>query len=222
MTGYKEPFERIISLVDRKKILKKALSEDKQVICRTADGSMTPFIPLRVTDDGHLEGKLVERTSSKAKTRTAILFFYCGKDRYFISTKMVKQEHLWRAYISIEFYKLNRRQSYRTAVPTNARLSFYVTKVDSQICQVMARIVEFSMGGAQIRWFGSPSLAKGSNLKGKIVWFRNKEISVNAIVKHKLKDGIVGIQFTNLDSVQINRLKLMSVELQQFVNYLNS
>lgn len=225
MIGPRPPFERILSLVDRKKLFSRALSAQQPMACKFADQTLLFFQPKFITPEGHLEGDLNRSLPVSVKSRAAIVFFYVGRERFFINSKLIRTVIGWKLANCTDFYKLNRRESFRVETPDNIAISFHVTQVTgfdqqtSQKCNVTARVTEFSSGGAKVRWFGSPALSKGATIKGQLVWLRGKEIPLQAVVKHQTRDGLFGLQFLGLDSVQNARLRMLSIELQQLVNF---
>lgn len=197
------------------------LTDREPFVCKLADETVLHFLPRSITQESHLEGVLNKRLLDSAKTRNVTVMFHCGKDRYFLNTRIVRVPTGWRLKNCGDFYKLNRRGSFRVEVPASIQLGFNVISASGELCMTTARLVEFSAGGAQIRWPANAStIKKGSLLKGNLIWFRGRTVPVTAEVKHQMKPGIFGVSFLFSDSVQANRLKLMSVELQQMVNFL--
>lgn len=197
------------------------LTDRTPFICKFADGDVVHFLPRSITQESHLDGILSKRMMDSAKTRNITVMFHCGKDRYFLNTRLVRVPGGWRLKNCGDFYRLNRRGSFRVLIPASIQLSFNIISASDELCMTTARLVEFSAGGAQIRWPGNTQgIRKGSLLKGNLIWFRGKSVPVTAEVKHQMKPGIFGISFLFADSVQANRLKLMSIELQQMVNFL--
>jgi hypothetical protein len=219
MGSTKQPFERILSLIDRKKIFLDIISQKIPVVIKLGDGKLISFRGINLTSEGHMEGLLNEKGVGPAKQRNVTVFFYLKKDRFFLNTKLLKNNLGWRILNATDFYKLNRRESYRIDVPDNLTINFQVTNAGGTPCNVTARVVEFSAGGARIRWPGNPIIKRGHILKGTWIWMKGKQFSVNALVKHQPVQGIFGLEFIEMDAVQMNRMKVLSIELQQMVNY---
>jgi hypothetical protein len=217
----KQPFERILSLVDRKKFFLKLVVDRSPVIVKFADGMLLSFRGLQVSKEGHLDGLANAKAMGSAKQRTVVVFFYSGRDRYFLNTKMVRMPTgIWRIMNSTDFYRLNRRESHRTVIPDSVSISLYVTSIAGHKARVQARVTDFSAMGARVRWASGQYINKGAIIRGSLIWLKGKEFPIYAAIKHRTKEGSVGIEFTNMDSVQANRLKILSIELQQLVNYL--
>jgi hypothetical protein len=109
---------------------------------------------------------------------------------------------------------------HRTVIPEGISISLYITSLAGISCKVQCRVTDFSAGGARIRWTAGLVLSRGLAVKGTLIWLKGKEIPIQAVVKHRTKEGTFGIEFDHLDSVQTNRLKILSIEIQQLVNYL--
>ena len=216
----KQPFERILSLLDRKRFFSQLVTGKGALILKINDGSLLSFRGLQVSKEGHLDGLLNEKAMKGAQQRVAVVFFYSGRDRYFLNTKVVKlPSGLWRILNSTDFYRLNRRDAHRTMVPESVAIYFSVSAISGIPVKLQVRVSDFSASGALIRWAGSQSLSKGDVLKGKLIWLKGKEVPLYANVLHRTRDGAFGIEFTRMDSLQANRLRILSIELQQLVNY---
>lgn len=220
MGSLKKPFERILSLVDRKRIFLEAITKRVPIIVKLNDGKLLSFRGLNLTAEGHMDGLVNEKSLVGSKQRVVTVFFYVKKDRLFLNTKLVKTDLGWRILNATDFYKLNRRESFRIDIPENIQINFHVTSAGGIPCNVSTRVIEYSAGGARVRWTTLPQIKKGFVLKGNLIWLKGKQFTISALVKHQPSAGIWGLEFVELDSVQTNRLKVLSIELQQMVNYL--
>lgn len=219
MGSSKQPFERILSLIDRKKIFLDLISNKIPIIVKLSDGKLLSFRGINLTSEGHLEGLLNEKGLGASKQKTVVVFFYVKKDRYFVNTKLIKNNLGWRILNATDFYKLNRRDSYRIEIPDSIQISFQATNAGGTPCNITTRVIEFSAGGARIRWPGNPAIKRGQVLKGTWLWLKGKQFPITALVKHQPVQGVYGIEFIEMDTALSNRLKVLSIELQQLVNY---
>lgn len=218
----KYPFERIISLVDRRKLFTELVQLKSAIIIKLSDNQVVSFRGLQVSPEGHLHGLANEKALEGASQRTVVVFFYSARDRYFVNTKLVRvTSGGWKILNSTDFYRLNRRESYRTIIPESIQISLQVTSINGSSSRLQARVNDFSAGGLRIRWTSSP-MENGTLLKGNLIWLKGREIPIEAAVKHRAKDGTYGIEFQNLDSLQMNRFRILNIELQQIVNYSKS
>ena len=185
------------------------------------DGALASFRGLEVSKEGaNLDGLANEKAFAGAKQRVVVVFFYSGRERYFIRTKIMKlPTGMWRIMNSPEFYRLNRRDAHRTVIPESISLYLYVTSIDGASANTKVRISDFSATGVRVRWTGRDLPAKGSLLKANLMWLKGKEFQVFCRVKHLGRDGSLGLEFIELGPVQTSRFKILSVELQQIVNF---
>ncbi len=208
-------------MVDRRKFFSKLVIDRAPVIVKFTDGKLLSFRGLQVSKEGHLDGLANAKAMGGAKQRTAVVFFYSGRDRYFLNTKMIKMPTgIWRVMNSTDFYRLNRREAHRTVIPDSVTISLYVTSIAGHKTRTQVRVTDFSALGARLRWPSGQYVNQGVMLRGNLIWLKGKEFPLYAVIKHRTKQGSVGIEFTNMDSVQANRLKILSIELQQLVNYI--
>lgn len=219
--GVKNPFERIISLVDRRKAFAQLVLKKSPIVLKLNDGALASFRGLEVSREGaNLDGLANEKAFGGAKQRTVIAFFYSGRDRYFLRTKVVKlPSGLWRLMNSTEFFRLNRRDAHRSVVPDNLNIYLSVSSLDGVQSKSLLRVTDFSASGLKVRWVGRMPPEKGTLLRGHLIWFKGKEFSLHGKVKHRTKEGSVGIEFIDLNTMQASRFRILSIELQHLVNY---
>lgn len=216
----KAPFERVLSLIEKKKLIRNLISAKAPILCKFSNGAVHQFFPRKVSTEGHIDGFFEDKEPTKtALAGLTTAMFYCQSDRYFLNTKVVRVLGNWRLQSGPDFYKLNRRESYRVSIPLNISVFFHVTLLNTKLCSIKARMSEFSAGGAKLRWPAKGPLPKGTILTGNLLWFRGKSVPISAQVVHASKSGHYGIKFIGVDAVDANRLKLMSVELQQMLSF---
>lgn len=213
----KAPFERILSQIDRRKILQRKISLKENIVCKISDGTIVNFVPVLLHADSSVEGLVYVRDNVNVNGRNVTAMFRVDKDLYFITSKLLKKDSRWRLVNSAEFYLLNRRESFRIEVPPQLGLNLSVNTVNRDVFNVSSRIVDFSSGGLRLRWAGEP-LEVHDIVKGHLLWFRDKKVPVTLEVRHASKEHC-GLQFINMDAVQVSRLRNMSIELQQMVHF---
>lgn len=213
----KAPFERILSQIDRRKILQRKIALKENILCKAVDGTVVVFVPIILHTDSSVEGLVHAPDKLNMNGRGVTAMFRVDKELYFISSRLFYKDGRWRLVNSAEFYLLNRRESFRIEVPANLGLSLSVSTVNKDTFNLITRIEDFSAGGLRLRWSGSP-LEVGDIVRGHLVWFRDKKVPVTLEIKHVAKDHC-GLQFINMDAVQTARLKSMSIELQQMVHF---
>lgn len=206
-----------MSVVDRRRILRKNIG--RQLFCKFDDGSTARFLTENVTEDLSLQGTLLEHSPGQMKTPNMTAMFRVEDDTYFIASRVLRQGARWRIASTPDFFLLNRRETHRVSIPANFNLNLRVTHIGKQTYNVVARMLDFSAGGIRVRWVPPPLLREGETLYGFLRWLRDREVPVTLEVRHKTKDGNYGMRFLGLDVVDMNRFKMMSVELQQLIYF---
>ncbi|PIS10576.1 MAG: hypothetical protein COT73_08575 [Bdellovibrio sp. CG10_big_fil_rev_8_21_14_0_10_47_8] len=216
--AFKAPFERIFSLIERKKILQRVAKEGAKVLLKSTKGEIQTFQTAYFDKSGDLFGFIKEPHRMRDFEKITALF-YVDKDRYFITTRLKNKSPHWVLLNDAQFFKFNRRTAFRIHVPVGLEASFYVSTIRNIEINKKAPLIEFSSGGGRIYWPHGVKLAKGTILKGAIQWGKGKVLPVDATVVHSLGDGIWGLRFVNLTASSQNRLKMLSVEIQQTIHF---
>jgi hypothetical protein len=142
----KQPFERILSLLDRKKILAKLLSEKSELYIKHLDGHLSLMKVRNINADGCIFGDwMTDKMNSPLKSLVA--FFYVSKERYFIKTDMQASGNSWALMPTTQFYRLNRRTHYRVEIPPSVVMTFYIQSLRDTEVGKAVRVLDFSAGG---------------------------------------------------------------------------
>ena len=214
----KEPFERVFSLIERKKLLTKVAHEKKKIILKNTDGEVFEFFPAYIDPKSFDITGLVTGLDPKKKEKV-VAMFYVDKDRYFMTTVLQKNENHWVLFSDQQFFKFNRRSAFRVEIPKDLEVSFFVNTVRNIELNRNVEMVEISATGAKILWVGETRLAKGTMLRGALQWGKGKVLPVEASVIHSPIKGAFGIRFINLNSILQNRLKMLVIEIQQTIHF---
>lgn len=203
------PFERVLSLVERKRIFGKTVNSRNKALLKTHDGQVGLFQPMYQFPDGALEGQIyADRTFSKKRLPVLILLTVV-KDRYFLNSEIVKTEHGWRLEMSSSFYILNRRNSFRVAVPSDLDLALNTTYASGATIRRAMPLTELGVGGGRIRVPHDLKLRKGGLIRGLIDWEKTRNLPVEIQLVHSPAQDIWGFKFHNMDSLTLNRMKLL-------------
>ena len=211
------PFERVASLIDRKKILEKSLSSRSKILIKTIDGKVGYYQPMYQFEDGALEGQSYEGMNFSGKEQKIITLMNIAKDRYFMNTTLSKTQHGWKLHNSSEFFMLNRRIGFRVSVPVDAGLQLKLTHVGGAAINRSISIVELSVSGTRIYLPEEVKFKKNVVLRGTIEWKKTRNLPIEIQLVHSIGEGIWGAKFINKDSLTSNRLKMLSVEIQQSI-----
>lgn len=209
----KAPFERIFSLIERKKILQRAAKERVKVIVKSLKNEIYQFQTFGLEGGQHLEGLVTAGKPKDFEKVTAL--FYVDGDRYFVTTRIKKKGENFLLLNDAQFYKFNRRAAYRIKVPAFLEVSFFISTIRNIEVNRKVPILEFSSGGAKIYWDGNKRFTAGTILRGSLQWGNGKVQAIEASVVHSPEQGVYGLRFVNLTAMTIARLKMLSVEIQQ-------
>lgn len=213
----KAPFERVFSLIERKKILQRVAREKAKVLLKTSSNQISEFQAEDFEGTANLIGHLTSGSLRDFEKVTAL--FYVGTDRYFLTTRIKKKDDYYVLLNDAQFFKFNRRTAFRVNVPLSLEMSFHVHSIRNIEVNKKVGLIEFSSGGARIYWPGDRKLSKGALIRGTIQWGSGKVLQVDALVVHSPTNGIYGIRFINLSVLTTNRLKLLSIEVQQAIHF---
>ncbi len=215
----KSSFERILSLIDRRRILIEKVEAQSFFFCKSIDGVLFQFFHKSMSRDGHVDGIVKTKQMSKVKSKAILCLFHVGRDRYFLATKIVKLEDGYRLLNSAHFYKLNRREHYRIAVPKRSNIYIQLKSINRHPVKDKVPLLDFSAAGGRVDLSFFPDVVRETMIIGHLIWFKEKSIPIQAQIKHQNKKGVCGLRFIFTDSIMQSRFKMMSIELQQHVHF---
>ncbi len=214
----KAPFERVFSLIERKKILSKVAKEKIRVLLKGANNEVMELKVSEMDSQGNLQGAILGKTPKDFEKVTAL--FYIGRERYFLTTKIKKKsEDRWLLLNDTQLFRFNRRNAFRVFVPPGVDLNFFVSTVRNIEINKKVNVLDFSSGGARLHWYSDKKLPVGTQIKGVLQWGNGKILPIEATIVHSPETGIYGVRFVRMSSVTLNRLKMLSVEIQQEINF---
>lgn len=208
----KSPFERVYSLIDRKKLFQKVVDSKIKIHLKNKSGEIILMTATRIDSKADIFGHLPANAFRSGEKVTAL--FYVGGERYFLNTRVFNKNTEWILANDPQFFKFNRRNAFRIRVPKSQEISFHVSAIRNIEVHKKCEVLEFSTGGAKIHWNSLKPLAVNAFLKGVLQWGKGKILPLEATIVHNRGEGIYGIRWANLSAVTTNRLKLLSVELQ--------
>ncbi len=208
----KSPFERIFSKIDRKKIFLGLIKSGQKIYLKTQSNQIIEFKPLATDEQLILHGEILKGLPTDFDKVTAL--FYYNKERYFLVTRIKRSKDSWNLMSDHQFFRLNRRNAFRTNVPPSAELSLFVSTIRNIEILKKCQILELSSGGARVYWHITKRLAIGTPMKAIIQWGKDKMLPVDVVVVHQIDDEIYGLKFQHMGLTLQNRLKHLSIELQ--------
>ena len=220
----KEPFEKVRSLVERKKILESLVKAKSQVICKGADDSLFYFNPSSIVGDSAIIGSSKPITGLPTRSVEVIGNFTVEPDRYFFRCPVKIQGDLHQFPLNMVIFRLQRRVSMRVRVPSNFPLAINIYQINGNNKIVTTKVVDLSAGGVRFQITDPKDLRLNLEDKLSIAVHPSsgRALELGAVVRHALQISVglekvfhYGCEFVTSSTVTKNRLLALSLELQQ-------
>ncbi len=220
----KEPFEKVRSLVERKKILESLVREKNQVVCKGTDESLFYFQPSSIIGSSAIVGTTKAITRIPKKNVEIVGNFVVDSDRFFFKGPLNVNGGIYQLPLTVAIFKLQRRIAVRVKVPSSYPIAINVYKVNEVSSLVATRVLDLSAGGVRIKVV-EPKSARfnvGDQLSIAVHPSQGRVLELGAVIKHVLQAGSgaraelhYGCEFVTSSTVTKNRLLALSLELQQ-------
>ena len=230
----KSPFEKVKSLVERRKLFEALLREGGDILCKGDGEALFHFKPVSISREGLMSGSMLAIEKTLEQTGLVLGNFSVIGERFFFSTEfeLMKNGEIKFA-VSCEVYQLQRRSSIRLHVQQSLGVYLAITEFQNKAIYVIAQIADLSAGGAKIFFSDldspvaatanskNPNFRVGDQFKAILHLGLKRSLEVQVAVKHiqqavhlgQIVDHI-GIEFIELTSVLRNRLLAMTMDLQ--------
>ena len=223
----KDPFEKIRSLVERKKLFTEVVALKSEIICKGSDESLFSFVPQKMMSESLVVGtiKSIERAPAPGEIEVLGNFMAEG-ERYFLTgpLKIAANEAILN--VNSEIFKLQRRQSHRVIIPEDMKIFFTLTSLGNELMFLNAKFHDISVGGARI-YFNPFEIAKmakvpkfvaGTKITGVFHTPSGKSIEVEGELKHvlNLPNGVehYGLELKTDKAAVKNRLMALVMDIQ--------
>jgi hypothetical protein len=193
------------------------VKEETKILIKNSKQEVFEFLLQHLDESGNIEGQVLKPKFRDLDTVTAL--FKIDSDRYFLTTRLKRKDGKWILLSSTHLYKFNRRSAFRVMVPLSLELIFLVQSIRNIEVNRKVKVLEFSSSGARVHWFNDKGVSKGTLIKGVLQWGRGKILPIEASLVHNSGEGICGLKFVNLNGVVQNRLKMLSIEIQQTIHF---
>jgi hypothetical protein len=232
----KTPFEKIRSLVERRKFFSELIERKEPIICKDDRDHLFSFMPQEIVGDEQLKGTCRAIDSLPEKSGDVIGNFSLGEEKFFFHGQMQWKGN-GEAWIEVEceVFKLQRRTHVRLQLEPELRLHVIITKYKGKATYIEAQASDISAGGVRLHFSGfpihshpglatahDPGLRTGERFTAVIHPPSGKTIEVICEVKHQLQSAIqgdeidqYGCEFVELSQLVKNRLIAMSMDLQR-------
>lgn len=216
----KAPFERIFSLTERKKILTKVAKDQIKIVIKNNKNMIFELKAESVDSAFNLCGQLgIKDIGPIRDFEKVTALFYLGNERYFLTTRIKFRGEQWILLNDQQFYKFNRRSAFRVSIPDDVDIIFQIFTVRNIEMNKSLSVIEFSSGGARLKSNSDIKFSPGTILKGSLQWNKGKVLPVDALIVHVQEKNFLGVKFINLTTSTQNRLKMLSVEIQQIIHF---
>lgn len=239
MQASKEPFEKIRSLVERRKLFEELLNRQDEAVFKSDGDALFTFVPTVVVHSQKLQfgqqavalGQVCGLDGLSAEKTINILgHFSIEPDRYFFKG-VLRHVGVNRDGVAIyeldsetEVFRFQRRKTFRVSLPASYPIFFRTKSIDDQAHVVDVQLTDLSIGGMKVfhATLDLP-LQMESTLFGALYPQSGKEVSLTGKVRHiqdQLIEGLgktcklFGIEFVEPSQVIKNRLTALTLEIQ--------
>lgn len=230
----KIPFEKVRSLVERRKLFEGLLREQNTIVCKGADESLFQIKPMSIVGNSHMIGLITAIEKAPTNDTEVIGNFSVGVDRYFFQTPMQIQGDEALIQLSADIYLLQRRASLRLGIQPEYGIFLSIIEFQGKPVYSIAQIADLSAGGVKFFFSNvdSPVPAHmnskkldfrvGDRFKGVVHFTNAKKIEITGEVKH-IQQAVhrgeivehIGVEFVELTGWMKNRLMSLTMDLQR-------
>ncbi len=229
----KTPFEKVRSLVERRKIFETLLHEKTEILCKGDDETLFHLHPISIVSDSHIHGWMELIDGLPQKDCDIIGNFTVGSERYFFQTSLKVADGEAGFLINSDVFRLQRRSSIRLHVNPIYEMYLAITEFKGGAVYSIAQLADVSAGGARIFFSDLDSPIQASNSKTLNLQLKDrfkailhlgskKSLEVYCEVKHSqqaiYRGSVVehfGIEFVDLSPAVKNRLLALTMDLQK-------
>jgi len=230
----KSPFEKIRSLVERKKLFEALLKEQTEVICKGQDDSLFSLKPTSLVADTHMRGFITALEKAPTHDTEVIGNFSVGVERFFFQAMLAIKGDEGSIQLNSDVYRLQRRASARLNVQPTYGMYLAIIEFQGKPVYSIAQMADLSAGGARIFFSNVDSpvpatvtsknlgLKVGDRFKAVLHLSNLKNVEVKGEIKHSRpavhRGEIVdhfGVEFVELTNSLKNRLISLTMDLQR-------
>jgi hypothetical protein len=230
----KTPFEKVRSLVERKKLFEALLREQQnEILCKGEDDSLFHLKPTSIIGDQSIQGWMQAIENLPVKDTEILGNFAIGTERYFFHTTMKIKGEDASFPLSADVFRLQRRSSLRLPLNPDYEMYMAITEFQGRSVYFIAQMADLSAGGTRIFFSDvdaplqatnskSLNLKVNDTFKGILHLGKKKSLEVQCLVKHTrqaVNRGAVvehfGIEFVELSVAVKNRLLALTMDLQK-------
>jgi hypothetical protein len=215
----KQPFEKIRSLVERRKLVEEVIRQGDELLCK-GDGDLLFNVVPKFVEQDIATQKMILKGVLKPADGDAAAFqslqeestnkheivgnFSVGEQRYFLRGQMIILKPWIFIPLECEVYHFQRRSSLRLSLPPEFPFMITILDFNKDNLFNIARVADVSAGGAKIYFSGAkstfgvqdnskdPGLKVGSIFRVIVKPPSGKNIECHCEVKHSKEEVIDG------------------------------
>lgn len=234
MNNSKEPFEKIRSLLERKRLFEELFLSQGEIVCKGEEEGLFHFLPREIIENDEISGAIIAEGKVPNGDLQVIGNFHVGAEKYFFVGILKVKNLIATLNLNCDVYKLQRRATFRLGIKNLEDIYLTITEFLGKPQYIAVALADVSAGGARLFFKNSapfenfkgttenPGLIKGSRFRGVIRPPSGKNIDLFAEVKHIQdvveEDGKVtyfGVEFYDTNPVLKNRLMALVMDLQR-------
>ena len=188
-----DPFEKVKDPEEKKKILQSLVKAQTSVFLSVAKSKKgyVIFPQLYVRDQMTIQGP--DELRKSLQDGDEVFFeFSSGDEKYICKTKIQLAQNLLKVDLSVDLYKLQRRDDFRLRLPASYSAQFIIQKRKYQV-------LDISAGGCRIQAEAAPDIKMGGHLAGTLQLKGRDPINILAAeIVHMTADHKIGLRFQKL------------------------
>lgn len=234
MTQSKEPFEKVRSLVERRKLFQAVVEQKSEIVCKGKSDQLFLFEPIGSDEVIHLNlgtsavvyGHIRNLSPLPHIPIEVIGHFSLDLDRYFFRGSLIPAGSQFKDLYEIDgtcdVFKLQRRQTFRVPLPATTPIYLSLLKHNGKSIEADFKVADISAGGARVfRPRGDYPLTAGDEVSGVLHAPGGKTIEFKAEVRHLMDQAFqgevvphFGIEFVQRTEGFKNRMTALTMDLQ--------
>ncbi len=232
MSTEKEPFEKIRSLVERRKLFQSLVDTLGEIHCKGDGDALFTFVPVAPDNKKLILGPEVlafgalKQTHPIAEGQLVLGHFSVEPDRYFLKGTMRSspkgEGHVFELNAESEIFKLQRRKTFRVQLPSSFPIYFKIKTCDRKSLDLDIKVADLSAGGMRVY---SPDyelpFKDGTEVVGTLYPPSSRAVDLVAVVKH-IRSAVIdnkllpqfGVEIVNPSPTLKNRLISLTLDFQ--------
>lgn len=188
MEGPKEPFEKLRSLLERKRLYQSLIESGGEMLCKSDNSELFNFFPRELDQDRGLVGliKAIEDSVVPTSNTKILGNFNAENERFFFQGELAvlsKSEGVLS--LATDVFKLQRRRTMRVLIPPSFPIYISILKHNNSNTHMDFKIADLSAGGLRLYSLQEGlQLNVGDTIEGVLHPSTGKTVPMCLIVRH--------------------------------------